>query len=651
MKESSSASSLFLPIKATDTMFAQRRLAAHLLAACMVAGLWLLTQPYVGLRHDAILYLAQALKVSRPTQFEPDLFFASGSQDSLSIYSLIFGGIFKYLDVWPTQPIIIVSAHAAFLAALWRLLPARLTPRERWLGMAALALLRPAYGGLSIFCFAEPFLTARTLAEPLALWALVAGINSQHARAWLLVLVAAALHPLMALPAALTLWLLAIAHDRRWLSLLLLALPLAGLVWCKVAPFDALLKTYPDWWWRDINDVNEQVLVGQWVASDWASIATDMLVLAGAQWLLYRPKASPRAKALLGALLAACLGLVALAVLGTEILHNELLTQLQLWRGLWLVRALAVALTPAVLIALWRDGPLGPATAASVAVVLGLANLHWPTTWPSLGWPLLHLCLWRRKQPVSATFLRLSLLTSAIALLAVGGADLFDILALPADNANSLNYSVLGMALVTMALPILALLAWAMDASGRGPTAGRHCPELTALAALCLLMAGAFEWDRRTPFMHFLESHLHSRHPFEALIPEQAQVYWDESLAATWFVAKRPSYFARAQGAGLLFNEGTAIEFARRRKIFQPLMDRRGTCQTLNIILGKLPADSADCDSLDEKEVTKICTAAPDLAYIVSSTRFSTPAIATWRVPNDPGAHATLNLYGCASFR
>ena len=629
----------------------QQKLVAPLLAACAVAGLWLLTQPYVGLRHDAILYLAQAMRVSRPEQFAHDLFFAYGSQDSLSVYSLIFGVVFKYAEIWPTQPILLVAAHAAFLAALWRLLPAGLAARERWLGMAAIALLRPAYGGLSIFCFCEPFLTARTLAEPLALWALVAGLDGRQLRAWALVAAAAALHPLMALPVAATLWLMAVARDRRWLGLLLLALPLAGLAWRHVPPFDALLRTYPDWWWREVTKVNEQVLVGQWVAADWASIATDMLLLVGAQSLLYRQQAGARTTFFIGALLIACLGLVGLSVLGSQLLHDELLTQLQLWRGLWLVRALSIALTPAVLLLIWRSGPLGPATAASVGVALGLANLHWPTTWPALGWPVLHLYLWRTRRPVSAVFRRLSLIASSAALLAVGGTDLVDILALPSDENYILNYSGLGVALVSMALPVLAALAWVWRGFEPGPAEGVRTPRLAAVLALVLLLAGALEWDRRTPFMRFLESHLHSPHPFEALIPEQAQVYWDDSLAATWFVAKRPSYFARPQGAGLLFNEGTAVEFARRRKFFQPLMDRRGTCEGLSIILGKPPDGAAACDTLDETEVTKICKTARDLAYIVSGERLTRPASATWQVPDDPGAHRTLHLYDCANFR
>ena len=629
----------------------RRSTVAPLLAASTVVGLWLFTQPYIGLRHDAVLYLAQALRASRPQQFAEDLFFAYGSQDSLSIYSLIFGPAFAHADVWPTQPILLVASHAAFLAALWRLLPARLSTRTRWLGMAAITLLRPTYGGLSVFSFCEPFLTARTLAEPLALWSLVLARNGRLVSAWLLVAVSAALHPLMALSAAATLWLMMVARDRRWLGLLpLLGLPLAALAWHQIPPFNALLQIYPTWWWTEVTKVNEQVLVGQWVAADWAAIATDVALLLGAYRLLYRQETTARS-GWIGPLLTACLSLVLLAIVGSQWTHNELLTQLQLWRGLWLVRALSIALTPAVLLAVWQKGPLGPATAASIGVVLGLANLHWPTTWLSMIWPLLHFWIWRSGHSVSLRFLRLSVMTSALALLCVGCWDFAGLASLPSDDTNFMNFSMAGIALVSMPMLMLALLAWAWGVWRDGQDSGLPPAKAAATLALLLLLAGAWQWDRRTAQMRFLESHLHSASPFEAVLPAGAEVFWDDNLAATWFIAKRPSYFARQQGAGILFNEGTAKEFANRRKVFQSLMDRRGTCEGLSLILGEKPGDIASCDSLAETEVTKICGTSPTLGYIVTRERFTKPARAVWQVPGAQGADQYQYLYDCSTFR
>ncbi|MDP1051722.1 hypothetical protein, partial [Klebsiella quasipneumoniae] len=70
------------------------------------------------------------------------------------------------------------------------------------------------YGGLVLLAFGENFLTARTLAEPLCLWALVAMVANRPAWAASALLGAAALHPLATLPAMVICWLLACAHDR-----------------------------------------------------------------------------------------------------------------------------------------------------------------------------------------------------------------------------------------------------------------------------------------------------------------------------------------------------------------------------------------------------------------------------------------------------
>ena len=624
----------------------RRRAAFHALAALTVMGLWMLTQPYCGLRHDAVLYLAQTVRTFRPAQFGHDLFFAYGSQDSFSVYSLIFGPVFARAEVWPVQPIVVALSHAAFLAAVWRLLPRRLSLRERWLSMAAIALLRPAYGGLSIFGICEPFLTARTLAEPLALWALVLARRDQVWRAWLLLLLAAALHPLMALPAAASLWLLCCMRDRRWLlMLLLLLLPAALLVIRHVPPFDGLLREYPADWWRIVAKANEQVLVRNWLPSDWASICVDVLTLLGARQLLYRDKR------FVVVVLAACLFLLALAVLGSQLYRNELLTQLQLWRSLWLVRTLAVALTPPLLLAIARKGPAGPATAGSVACVIGMANLHWPATWLALVWPLLHLWVWQTRQPVGLRVLRLSLATSALALLIIGGADYIGLRMTPAEDANYLDFSAAGIALAVLPLPALAALTWLWRARRRPGRVGPAWAAGMAALAFAAAITGAAQWDRRTPLSRYMESHLHSTHPFEALVPSDAQVYWDSNLGAAWFLLKRSSYFAPSQGAGLLFNERTAQVWQSRSNAFQPIVQRRTSCEFFTIMLGKLPVGSPPCLSLPEDEVQAVCRAIPELAFVVAPQRYGVPPLATWEIPQDPDHKQTQYLYACSSFR
>ncbi|MFX8051540.1 hypothetical protein ABTK77_19605, partial [Acinetobacter baumannii] len=82
---------------------------------------------------------------------------------------------------------------------MWALLAPLKDPELRWAGVLCTALMQHFYGGLVLLAFGENFLTARTLAEPLCLWALVAMVANRPAWAASALLGAAALHPLATL--------------------------------------------------------------------------------------------------------------------------------------------------------------------------------------------------------------------------------------------------------------------------------------------------------------------------------------------------------------------------------------------------------------------------------------------------------------------
>ena len=128
-------------------------------------------------------------------------------------------------------------------------------------------------------------------------------------------------------------------------------------------------------------------------------------------------------------------------------------------------------------------------------------------------------------------------------------------------------------------------------------------------------------------------------------------VYWDNSLAATWFILKRPSYFSAPQGAGLLFNEGTAHAWARRSKTLDPITQRRLSCEMFTILLPKLPEGTPPCLSLSEDEVLGACRAAPELQFVVSAELYARKPLATWEVPEGREPFKTEYLYACSSFR
>lgn len=141
--------------------------------ALLVLGAWLACNPYLGIVHDARLYVAQVLRTLHPDVFDSDLFFAFGSQDDFSLFSRLFAPLIAYFGTSAASLLIVALGHALWLsgaaALALRLAPDRAAAVA---GLVLLAVMPSFYGGWEVFSFGEGFATPRLLAEGIALWAL-----------------------------------------------------------------------------------------------------------------------------------------------------------------------------------------------------------------------------------------------------------------------------------------------------------------------------------------------------------------------------------------------------------------------------------------------------------------------------------------------
>jgi len=607
-----------------------------------LVGLWLLARPYTGVRHDGILYLGQIYLQHRPDVFLNDLFFVFGSQDRFSVFSTLGAVAVDTIGLEAAQLITLGICHALLLVAVALLTRPLGSVPMRVAGLATMAVMPHFYGGMGIFSFAETFVTARTLAEPLAVGGLGALLAHRYALAGALLLSSALVHPLVALPVWAIAWLWLFSIDRRWMwpaPFVLATVVLSALL--GVEPFDSLLKTYDPEWLAVVHASNPFVFPHKWVIGDWIAVAFQLGVLVVSARVLPRPLAR-----LAGVTAAVAATMTVVSLVGASALHNILLTQLQLWRGLWLSQLLSLVFLPALLLSLWQRGPRWQPVAVGTAALALAATASWPSSWALV---LLLIILVLAALPpgahLSNGLQRFLWQSSIAALFAVTAAMLASKVMELAEKGLTLNPSIVLWVAVTTPLLSLgfvwfALSAWPRLARPRwvgGPL------------AFAVLILGIHEWDRRTERQRTFESVPAVQHPFTLMTNADSQVYWPDSLLTTWAMIHRASFFTAHQGSGVLFNRSTAMEYERRRNALAPLSFQKEVCA----MLAGLRSDGQWADGCvpDNELVAELCRLESGPDYLVFPFSLGRGAVAQWTFGPTDESTVTYHLHDCALLR
>lgn len=613
--------------------------AAGLLAACLLLYL----KPYYGIHHDSVLYLGQALLHWKPEQFGQDLFFAYGSQARFTVFPSVAGWLLQQFPAGDVFLALALAGRLCFLAAS-AFLVARVVPEGmRFWALLALLVMPSGYGSYNIYSYGESFVTSRIFAEPLVLVSVGAVLRRQWVMggaAWLL---AAALHPLMALTSVLPTWLILLERDRRWLHLLwpvaaVLAIGLAGVD----LPFHALAR-YDDQWLKWILVENLSVFVLQWRLADWCYLLADAFLV-----YLVASGASGDFRRLARVLLVAVPAAIALSVVLSDILHLVLPTGLQFWRAHWLLRWLAMASLPWLL---WQQYAAGPRDRPRLFLLVAIAAIA-ARQLPNpvaililiplfLAWPRIR----DRIRPELGRLLSIAVVLGVVIIYAkltfVAGMDVQKGMS---REILRPEYMLLSQAPVMGGLVLLGLLGWR-----RGNAAVRA-------GLVCVLVAwlayAALEWDRRSPAMRDIESAQASASPFGVELEPGAQVLWIkeahfEEALATWLALGRPSYFTMTQKAGLLFNRGTAAEAMARQGVVFPLEDRDAACNAL--ITAGQPAQACLRDY--REALGRACRdSGGKLRYVVLRHDLGTDAMGTWSVSVEHKGDRSIRnyLYRCS---
>lgn len=598
----------------------------------IVAAVFSLAHSYTGIRHDGIMYLAQALARLHPEIFHADVFFRWGSQDQYTLFSPLYSWLIVHLGLGHADVMLVLLSQGLFLAASFALVRVLVQPGLRGFAMVFIACSTGLYGGFFIFRFAEPFVTPRPYVEAATLLAVLLLVSGRRGGSIVVLAASALLHPLVALSGMLYWWLYHVIEDRRWCWLLVLGVVPAGAGLAGIAPFSQLFQSFDRQWLDILLLHNAHLFVTRWSYFDLGLLAFDLMALTMAIDMV-----KGKSKIALQAALAAAIASIGITLVGADLMHNVLITNLQIWRALWIVHWMALAALPIVVFRLWSENATG-------RLVAGLALFSFALRGQpaALAATVIAAILFNYRKRLAP---RPGVAWIGICALALAGFVEWGSYAYRAyvhvfyDSVEPIaDFIVLAL---SRPFPLL-LFASAIAMIGLSQ---RRNPRPALLVAGCLLAFAAAVWDQRTPFNIYVESAALGSHPFSRIVKPGQSVLWYDSALAPWVLMQRESYISNSQYSGESFNRGTAIELLRRSKVIDILEFQERVCKLMNVLDNNYDACAPDLET-----VRDMCAEATDLDYLVLQTRIENKWLASWTPPVDVGGRRQyFYLYGCKS--
>lgn len=526
-----------------------------------ISGLWLITRPYMGIWHDARLYSVEALARLQPGVFDRDLFLAYGSQGQFTVFPAIYAALIDLCGLEIAALGVTLLGKLVWLVALV-VLARRLIPSPYWLFGVLLVLAYPSiYDGFKIFSYGESFATPRIFAEALSFLALTAWLTGRPIAAWGAIVAATLLHPLMAIAGAVILGVMSIARLRsQQIALLMSGVACLSLLvgFVQFPEIGSRLFSVFDPEWLEVVLLrNPYVFLDQWNATAFGRAAMIGVILGLA--VREGPVLSRKLAFIILAVLAA---LLFVSWLGTTAWRNVLLTQLQLWRGLWLGQVFSLLLLGELLPRYWHSSYKDRVLASCLASSLLLDT--WAMGLMAIAGVALRFLIGKYNNSIDSKkiFWR-ALPYSIIApwLLSYLMAIPYWVLSYKVYMDQSVWRTILGDFVVMVS--ICAALYWVMTRIRI-----QHIRSLTIFTSAFFLVS-LFGWGWRTdpPNRESWKS-VYARLK-QDIPPGSVVANSTGSASLTWFDLGRANYISQIQTAGVLFNRDTAIEGVRRLKIYE----------------------------------------------------------------------------------
>lgn len=577
-----------------------------LFLALAAIALWALTHPYIGIIGDAKVYVGRALADLDPAGVGRDMVFVHDGQSRFSLFPILLDHLVAAFGTSPTALMLALCSMVAWIAALCCLARQFVPARAIFFVVICVALLPVAYGSPSCFSYSEILALPRPFAEALVILALAALAGGHCWRAFLVLIAASLVHPIMALAGWGVFGFVLCREGWRWrVAAALIAGSVLAAAFLHAPLFGRLVTTMnPDLKAFAIYR-SSHLFPTTWPMTFLGPVVVEATTIMIAASFFE----SRRRTVLLAVVVVGIGGLIAQIVLG-DYLSLLLVIQAQFWRTTWLLAAMGAATLAMAGLALWNCGPRGH-------VVLAILSIAWLASEEPL--PSVVLCSialiahfdarlittpisWNGARVVLAAafalalFLNVQYFIDYRALIARVPADAFH----PMDFFWSRRY---------VAFPIIGL-ALTLVSVGK-PSRALWITE--GVATVLFVTAAISFWDSRPFYQKLVDS---GRHPPElmALIASRpGDVLWIDGLAEAWFLTGRPQWASRQQGVSTVFSPELTREWRERMHfLIQEELADPGAVVAVHIAAG------AELPRVTPSNVSHLCTRSDAPAWIIT---------------------------------
>ena len=578
-----------------------RRLVARSAGICLLLAFWFFCNPFFEIDRSSLIYTGRMLADLDPTGIGRDMMFRLDGQSGFTIFTFIYREAATAFGTVTATLLISLSSVAASFVGVYLLASTVCLDRARPLAIVFAATLPACYGGFKVFSFAETAATPRPFAEALVLCAIVALLREKHWLAIALVLGAAILHPIMAMPGLFVVMVCTIAIDRRWLIAVAAAavVVLIGAL-LHASMLERLTVIVDPAWKAVLVDRNPQLFPTLWPEGWLGRMAVRIATL-----LLGASLAPPRVRNLY--LVTCAVGLVGFgtAYWLTARWPIVILVQAQTWRTMWLVFALATIAAATCTIELWRLGPAG-------RIALALLALGWVFADQDLSAILFAAAAIGSRFALNEQSDVLSKRATTILLVSAAFIGAVGLIKTEVGIAG-----LIGDARADVALSILNLnwdytpLAFLAGCFG---LMWRHQLQnwrLAGILACTVVLAGA-TWDRRSDETLTFDAGVAVPDLVRRVATKEGEVFWLGGTRESWLWLHRPQWLSGIQGAGLVFSRQLALRYHdRAQRAVEAGLDNGG-------ILNPWADRLEDLTQLDVGKVKAFCSVADAPAWIIA---------------------------------